>query len=75
MILPIPMGLCVGGAKTVRLLSSGKIDLVEKVQRMGECRAYSHEAATRDFGYAPERFEIGLRREVEAYRESVRGCI
>ncbi len=72
-ILGIPMGLCVFAAKTVRFISFGKIDLVEKVQRMGECRAYSHEAATRDFGYAPEAFETGLRREVDAYRVSSRG--
>jgi nucleoside-diphosphate-sugar epimerase len=72
-ILPVPMGLCVFGAKALRFLSFGQLDLVEKVQRMGESRAYSHEAAVNDFGYAPEIFEIGLRREVDAYRNNGRG--
>ena len=72
-ILKVPMGLCVFGAKIIRFLSAGRIDLVEKVQRMGESRAYSHEAASEDFGYCPEPFEAGLKREVDAYLAKVRG--
>lgn len=63
----LPMWLGVFGARVVRLLSFGKKDLVEKVLRLGEDRSFSHEAAARDFGYAPEDFAVGLRREVEEY--------
>jgi nucleoside-diphosphate-sugar epimerase len=67
LILGLPMGLCVFGAKTIRCLTFGRLDLVERVQRMGEDRSYSHRAAELDFGYDPEPFETGLRREVRAY--------
>ncbi len=63
----VPMGVGVLGAKAVRALSRGKVDYVEKVLRLGEDRSFSHEPATRDFGYEPELFETGLRREVEEY--------
>ena len=66
-IVNVPMGLCVLAAKVLRLVSFGKVDVIEKVQRMGEDRSYSHQAAAEDFGYAPETFEVGLRREVDAY--------
>lgn len=66
-ILPIPMWLGVFGAMAVKCVSLGKIDLVEKVQRMGEDRSYSHEDAAMDFGFQPEPFEDGLKREVQAY--------
>ena len=64
----MPMGLGVLGAKTVNLLLGGKKPLlVEKVLRLGEDRSFSHEKAARDFGYAPEKFETGLKREVEEF--------
>ena len=55
------------GAWLVRALTLGKKDYVEKVLRLGEDRSFPHEAAARDFGYAPEPFEVGLKREVEEY--------
>lgn len=64
----VPMPLGVAGAKALRALSFGKKDLVEKVLRLGEDRSFSHEAARRDFGYEPEPFELGLKREVEEYK-------
>lgn len=67
-----PMGLGVLGAKTVKALSGGRKDYVEKVLRMGEDRSFGHEEAARDFGYEPERFETGLRREVEEYKANGR---
>lgn len=67
LIISLPMWLCVCGAYFIRTVSIGKIDLVEKVQRMGENRSFSHEAATADFGYAPESFAVGLRREINEY--------
>ncbi|MBO5069697.1 MAG: NAD(P)H-binding protein [Roseburia sp.] len=66
-IISVPMGLCVVGAIIIRCVTFGKLDLIEKVQRMGENRCYSHQSAFEDFGYNPEKFEIGLRREVDEY--------
>ena len=63
----VPMAVGVLGARSVRALTSGRIDYVEKVLRLGEDRSFSHEKATRDFGFEPELFETGLRREVEEY--------
>ena len=63
----VPMGVGVAGARLVKGLTLGKIDYVEKVLRLGEDRSFPHEAATRDFGYEPEPFELGLKREVEEY--------
>lgn len=63
----VPMLFGVAGAAGVKALSGGKLDYVEKVLRLGEDRSFSHEKATRDFGYEPEPFETGLRREVEEY--------
>ena len=60
----VPFWLAYAGAWGVYLLSFGRIDLREKVQRLVEPRAYGHEAAAADFGYAPQDLEVGLRREV-----------
>lgn len=67
LIISLPMWLCVLGARGLKLITLGKIDIVEKVQRMGEDRAYSHDAAARDLGYTPEPFATGLKREVAQY--------
>ena len=63
----VPMGVGVAGAWLVKGLTLGKADYVEKVLRLGEDRSFSHEPASRDFGYEPEPFETGLKREVEEY--------
>ena len=63
----VPMPIGVAGAWLVKVLTLGKKDYVEKVLRLGEDRSFSHEAAARDFGYEPEPFELGLKREVEEY--------
>ena len=52
---------------SVQPLTFGKKDYVEKMLRLGEDRSFSHEAASRDFGYAPDSFNEGLKREVEEY--------
>lgn len=64
-----PMWLGVFGAKAVKVLSLGKVDLVEKVLRLGEDRNFSHAAASRDFGYQPASFDEGLEREVKEFME------
>lgn len=69
--ISMPMGLGVFGANVICTLT-GKKDklLVEKVLRLGEDRSFSHDKASRDFGYEPEKFEIGLKREVEEFLEN-----
>ncbi len=66
----VPMWIGTAGARCVKALSLGKVDYVERVLRMGEDRDYSHDLATSDFGYKPESFEIGLKREVEEYLQA-----
>lgn len=40
----------------------------EQILRLQEDKAYSHEAATRDFGYDPRSLEVGLQQEIEILR-------
>lgn len=63
----LPMGFGIFMARILKTVSIGKVDYIEKVQRMGEDRSYSHEDAHRDFGYDPMPLEEGLRIEVEQY--------
>ena len=65
--ISFPLGLGVFIAKTLKIITIGKIDYIEKVQRMSEDRNFSHEQATADFGYKPEPFEIGIAREIREY--------
>lgn len=67
----VPLRFGVLLARTAKLLTIGKIDYVEKVQRMGEDRSYSHEDATRDFDYKPMSFEEGIQIEVKQYLKSI----
>lgn len=70
----VPFPLAYAGAWGVFLLTLGRKDLREKVQRLCEDRSFPHEDATRDFGYAPMAFPEGLRLEVEEYLELKRRC-
>ena len=63
----VPYGLAYAGALGVYGLTLGRKDLREKVQRLCEPRVYSHEAASRDFGYAPVEFPVGVRSEIREY--------
>jgi nucleoside-diphosphate-sugar epimerase len=63
----VPLGLGVFMARCLKLFSLGKVDYIERVQRMGEDRNFPHDAATEDFGYNPMRFEEGIAREVGQY--------
>ena len=69
----VPMGLGVFGAKTLKLFSGGRVDMVEKVLRLGEDRNFSHADATRDFGYQPASFNEGLEREVKEFLQQRKG--
>lgn len=67
--ISVPLGLGVFLARCLKACTLGKVDYIEKVQRMGEDRSYPHDAATRDFGYKPMPFEKGIKIEVEQYVE------
>jgi nucleoside-diphosphate-sugar epimerase len=69
--IPLWLGLCI--ARIFKFFTLGKIDYIEKVQRMCENRSFSHNAATRDFGYKPMPLEEGIKIEVEEYLEKCRG--
>ena len=63
----VPFGLAYSGAWMLCLCTFGKKDYREKVQRLVEPRIFSHEEATRDFGYDPLPFEEGVNGEIEEF--------
>jgi len=63
-----PYWIAYSGAWLLYLLTFGKKDFREKVQRMVEPRAYSHEDATKDFGYNPLPFNEGVKAEIDMYK-------
>ena len=63
--LPLWFGLLL--ARTLKMVTLGNIDYIEKVQRMDEDRCFPNEDAKADFGYNTEPFAIGIAREVKAY--------
>ena len=63
----IPLGVGVVLAQIAKVLTLGKIDYVERVQRMGEDRSYPHAEAKKDFNYNPMSFEEGIQLEVNQY--------
>ncbi len=65
----VPLSLGVLIAKIIKLVTFNKINYIEKVQRMGEDRNYSHENAITDFGYNPIPLEEGVQIEVMKYME------
>lgn len=69
----VPFGLAYFGAVCLYGVSFGRVDIREKVQRLVEPRAYPHDKAAADFGYAPMDFKEGLAREVEEYLRCKRG--
>lgn len=65
-----PYPIAYTGACLIYILTLRKIDYREKVQRLVEPRAYSHQKATEDFGYDPASFETGVKKEIRMYKES-----
>lgn len=63
----VPLGLGVLITRVLKIVTLGKIDYIERVQRMGEDRSYSHDHATNDFGYNTMPFEKGIQIEVQEY--------
>lgn len=68
----VPLNVGVLMAKVLKALSLGKIDYVERVQRMSENRSYSHDDAKRDFNYNPMSIEVGIQVEVNQYLRKIR---
>jgi uncharacterized protein YbjT (DUF2867 family) len=69
--LSVTLILGVMMARTLKILSIGKIDYIEKIQRMAEDRSFSHKDATEDFGYNPMPLTEGLKIEIEEYLKMV----
>lgn len=65
--ISVPLGLGEFMARCLKLCTLGKVDYIERVQRMGEDRNFSHEEANKDFNYKPMPFSDGLKIEVEEY--------
>lgn len=65
--ISVPFPVAYAGAWLVFLLTGGKCDYREKVQRLCEPRVYPHELATRDFGYDPRTFRSAIGEEVREY--------
>lgn len=63
----VPTMAVAGTMWLVKQATGGRVDYVEKALRLSEDRVFSHEKASRDFGFEPEPFEFGLKREVEEY--------
>jgi nucleoside-diphosphate-sugar epimerase len=63
--VPLKIGTFLAGI--LKLITMGRIDYIEKIQRMGEDRSYDHDAATRDFGFRPMSLENGIHKEVQSY--------
>ena len=54
-------------AYILKIISIGKIDIVEKILRMNETRTFDYKKATEAFGYSPIEFEEGLEKEIDEY--------
>lgn len=63
--IPLEFGLFL--ARIAKIFSLGKVDFIEKVQRMAEDRSYSHEDASNDFNYKPMSFDKGIKMETDQY--------
>jgi uncharacterized protein YbjT (DUF2867 family) len=68
----VPLGFGVFLARILKAFTLGKVDYIEKVQRMGEDRSFPHDAAFRDFGYDPMPFAEGIKIEVKQYVEMIK---
>lgn len=69
--ISVPLALGVFMAKFLKVCTLGKVDYIERVQRMGEDRSFSHKSATEDFDYQPMSLSEGLKIEIEEYLKKV----
>lgn len=70
--ISFPLSLGVFFARTLKFLTFGKVDYIEKVQRMGEDRSFPHSDAKVDLGYSPIAFNQGISMEVNEYLKEKR---
>lgn len=66
--ISFPFWLAYVGAWGLYLISFTKTDYREKVQRLCEPRVFSHDEASKAFGYSPRDFEEGIIEEVKQYK-------
>ncbi len=66
---PVPMKISMFIAYLLKGISIGKLDIIEKVLRMGEDRAYNHELAKKDFNYMPMAFDEGIEIEINEFKK------
>jgi len=71
-IIPLPISFSILAARVYNAMFKNAIITVEQVMRMQEDKAFTHEEATKDFGYDPLSFEAGIKEEVEEYLSGVR---
>jgi nucleoside-diphosphate-sugar epimerase len=71
-LISVPLILAEFMAKCLKIFTVGKIDYVERVQRMGEDRDFPHKNAAKDFGYSPMPLSEGLKLEIEEYVNKVK---
>ncbi len=70
LFIPIPLKISAFIANISKIITLGKFDIAEKVLRMGEDRAYSHELAKKDFNYSPMPFDEGIEIEINEFKFS-----
>lgn len=63
----VPFPFAYLSASLIWLLTGGRIDYREKVKRLVEPRAFSHDEATKDFCFMPMTFKEGIGTEIEMY--------
>ena len=68
-LIPVPLPLALAAAGLGERLRPGGIGVsLEQVRRLQENKAYSHAAATADFGFDPRGLEEGLEQEIALLR-------
>jgi nucleoside-diphosphate-sugar epimerase len=65
--ISIPFPIAYLGGWIIYIISIGRLDYREKIQRLVEPRAFDHDEAARDFGFSPVDFKEGVEKEVEEY--------
>lgn len=68
----VPFWFAYSLAWTLYLVTFGRVDYREKVQRLVEPRAYDHKQASIDFGYNPISFEEGIDDEIEEFKRALK---
>lgn len=68
--IPIPLWLSVACAYILKVITLGKVNIVEKVLRMDEDRCFDNTNAKNDFGYTTIDFREGLEKEVKQYQSN-----